>query len=290
MDDRPLGSLIVETLNYSLFHEIPHCWKICRLHSALKEEGYVSSSPNAFIATLFRYYEKRERGGQAAWFRDLFGISMTGALRDEFALNYSDIEVDSRKVNEVSREVLRLLRRESEGAFQNVSEVFLSAALYRMYSVVHYSKISQFYFSDFERALVAQAKNTFAPKEFGLLKDALETLRPKTDVIDDESALEPPSPNHSLTQAELDWLKGVVAEASSPSDTLFPKLQGTQVKADEDYPEALRPILKSTRMYEVKRERGDKIPLEVNEKIRKSIAAKAQEIIDSYLQKSANED
>ena len=279
MDDRSLGSVIVETLNYSLFHEIPHCWKICRLHSALKEEGYVSSSPNAFIATVFRFYEKRARSGQSVWFRNLFGINMTGALRDEFALNYSDIEVDSRKTNEVTREVLKLLRKVDATAFQSVTEAFLSAALHRMYAVVHYSKISQFYFSDFERAVLAAAKNTYAHQDLILLKEALENLRPQTDTLDVPLV---PSSEQSLTQAELDWLKGVVEEAQSPNDSLFPKLHGTAAKSDADYPEALRPILKSTRMYEVKRERGERIPSEVNEKIRKSIAAKAQEIIDGY--------
>ncbi|MBC7396592.1 MAG: hypothetical protein H7333_04040 [Bdellovibrionales bacterium] len=297
------GQQIVNAINYSLHDEIPHRWKICRIHAALKEEGFVPGSAEAFNGNLYRFYEKRKNGGQSKLIAALFGVKMTALLREELGLNYSDIAVSTSKVREVSRSVLELLPREDE-TFQNIAKLdFIERSLTRLYDVAHYSKISQFNFEDFKRAILAEAKVNFEFPVWIALNEKLSILDPDHEDPSEAENEEVPAPsevligqgtrltlvhsstsakNQSLTQAEVDWLQSLVKEGMNASVAPFPGLKGTAVTNDADYPPELRPLIKTTKLYSAQLQKGSGLSQEANEKIRTSIAAKAKEVLVVY--------
>ena len=288
---------IEQVLNYSLYNQIPNKWKACKLYFEFKENGFKPESRDRFSIDLSHFFETRTRSNEGNLFYDKFQIRLTSELMRECVLHYGDICVDPKKIKQITQNLITIFISLWPEADLLMNHELISQALMSMYQIHYYDKTGYFTYSRLKSEILYQTEKLMS-------KNGLDDLLGKLDSLDpDQNEITPKQKNplpslashltrddeidsipefHSLTQAELDWLNELATPAPKVEFSTFPKIRGTAVKSDSEYPEAIRSLLKTTREYDLKVGKSKRVSMDLKLRIQNGIRSVAREILGRY--------
>jgi len=252
-------------------------------------------SREQFSNDLSHFYETRTKSKETDLFHRVFNIRITPELKKECVLHFGDISVNPRRVKQVANELSSIFITTFPDAGLIADHDLIFQTLTSMYDIHYYDKTTHFSFARFKAAILYQAEKAQPRNRLDDLKRKLNSLEPDTNEItqkrpgpslpsnfirDDEIDSIPEL--HSLTQAEIDWLNELSTFSVKAELTSLPKIRGTAVKSNSEYPESIRSLLKTTREYELKIGKNDRISNELKHTIRDAISSVARDILLRY--------
>ena len=288
---------IEQIINYNLFNEIPNKWKTSKLYFTFKENGMKLPNADSFATRVSHFFESRNRLNERDLFKEQFNIKLTSDLKRECALHFGDIETHPKKLKSVARELMHFLIQLWPDIAAFIDEELISESLKTMYQIPYYEKTSQFSFARFKAKFLRSAKKKMRE---ALVKETtmkLDSIDPELIELNTEqhkpipslassshldNEVDSVSDFHSLTQAELNWLQELSEIAMKPEFSAFPKIRGTAVKSDSEYPEAIRSLLKTTREYDLRVSKSKSVSMELKLRIQDGIRSIAREILERY--------